>query len=335
MAVYRRNNGKVFYMNFTVKGQRVFRSTGQTTKREARLAEAAEKQKLLNNIQVTPQEDRANTLLADAVDIVYDAKWQYGKDSIRSYRKGTRLVELMGNVPLKEIDDQAVAKLVHGLEQSGATTATVNRYLAALKTILRHLRQATDPVCLRKERKGRIRTLSKDEEGQVVNLLRHTPHSERRAYFVDVADLVEVLIDSGMRLGEALALKYEDVNFASNLLSIWINKGDRPRSIPMTSRVRTILKSRQINNHLSPFSLKPHQGETAWRWVRETMGIDSDKEFVLHSLRHTCATRLVNLGVDLYVVKEILGHSSIRVTEKYAHLAPQKLVEALSVLEAS
>lgn len=63
----------------------------------------------------------------------------------------------------------------------------------------------------------------------------------------EVADLVEVLVDSGLRLGEALALDYESINFETNLMSIWFNKGDRPRSIPMTSRVRSILERRKSN----------------------------------------------------------------------------------------
>ena len=54
----------------------------------------------------------------------------------------------------------------------------------------------------------------------------------------------------------------------------------------------------------------------------------------LNRLRHTCASRLVNKGVDLYVVKEWLGRSTIQVTEKYAHLAPGKLAHAAKVLEA-
>lgn len=63
------------------------------------------------------------------------------------------------------------------------------------------------------------------------------------------------------------------------------------------------------------------------------MRLETDSEFVIHALRHTCASRLVNAGVDLYVVKEWLGHSSIQMTEKYAHLNPDKLVHAANVLE--
>ena len=79
--------------------------------------------------------------------------------------------------------------------------------------------------------------------------------------------------------------------------------------------------------------LTPYQSDKAWAWVRKEMGLKDDKDFILHALRHTCASRLVNAGIDLYVVKEWLGHSSIQVTERYAHLAPQKLADAVNALE--
>lgn len=82
-----------------------------------------------------------------------------------------------------------------------------------------------------------------------------------------------------------------------------------------------------------PFNLTIDQADKAWAWVRKEMKLEKDTQYVLHSLRHACATRLVNRGVDLYVVKEWLGHSSIQVTERYAHLAPSKLAHAASILE--
>jgi integrase len=146
--------------------------------------------------------------------------------------------------------------------------------------------------------------------------------------------MVEVLVDSGLRLSELLNLKYEDINFTGNIISIWINKGDRPRSIPMTKRVRYILQERQYINKDKPFTLSVGEAERAWQWVRAEMGLDIEPEPpTIHTLRHSCASRLVNAGVDLYVVKEWLGHSSITVTERYAHLNPLKLVQAVDVLE--
>ena len=100
----------------------------------------------------------------------------------------------------------------------------------------------------------------------------------------------------------------------------------------MTRRVRIILFNRKRGND-RPFTLSIDQAEKAWNWVRFKMGLMNDSEFLLHALRHTCATRLLNLGVDIYVVKEWLGHSSITITERYAHLNPVKLINAAAALE--
>lgn len=330
MSVYKR--GKVFYMNFTVNGIRVFKSTGCTNKKEAKALAAIERQKILKQSKLSPQEKGAQTLLADAIEQTYEVKWKHGKDSERSYRRAMNLMQIVGNIKLSDITDATVTKLTKRLESKGSTPATVNRYLASLKTILKQMQQPTGFIALRKERKHRIRVLTKEEEVQVLGLLRQD-HGGRRAYYAEFADLVEVLLDTGMRLSEGLNLLYRDIDLATGLITIWINKGDRPRSIPMTSRVRAILQARQEQNPVKPFQLKDHQAESAWRWVRKEAGLDGPDSPVIHTLRHTCASRMVNAGVDLYVVKEVLGHASIQVTEKYAHLAPHKLVDAISVLE--
>ncbi|OVE75058.1 integrase [archaeon D22] len=330
MSVYKR--GKVFYMNFTINGQRIFKSTGKTTKREARSVEAAERHKILKQTNQTPQEAGANTLLLDAIEETYSAKWTHGKDSVRSYKRACNLSVIISNIKLSQITEKTVRHLTKTLESRGNSNATVNRYLASLKTILKHMKQPTDFISLRKERKGRIRVLSEEEETLVTYLLRRD-HGGRRAYFPEVGDLVEVLLDSGCRLSEALNLHYQDIDFNTGLISIWVNKGDRPRSIPMTRRVRAILEARQESDTEKPFTVKAHQVSTAWNWARKEMGLAEDPEFIPHSLRHTCASRMVNAGVDLYVVKEVLGHASIQVTERYAHLAPHKLADALAALE--
>ena len=149
-----------------------------------------------------------------------------------------------------------------------------------------------------------------------------------------MGELVVVLIDTGMRLGEALNMRYDDINYSSNLISIWFNKADRPRSIPMTTRVKAILQRKQLTaSSIKVFGLKKDRAEWAWRCVREQLGLKHDKEFVIHALRHTCATRLVNAGIDIYTVKEWLGHSSIQVTERYSHLSPDRLAHAAKILD--
>jgi integrase len=333
MSVYKRGEKGVFYMNFTVDGVRVFKSTGKFTKKEAKHAEAMERQKLMEQASLTPQEVSARTLLSEAIEQVYQARWKSNKDGEQSRTRALRLIELIGDMPVGTINEDAVRLLTFKLEATKVKSATVNRYLEVLKTTLRYKRQEWDFIRLNKQPKGRIRVLTKIEEENSVRLLRDTVHTSRRHFYPQVSDLVEVLLDTGARLSEMLNLKYDDVNYDTNLISIWINKGNRPRSIPMTSRVRTILVTRQETHKLKPFNLTIDQADKAWAWVRKEMKLEMDTQYVLHSLRHTCATRLVNKGVDLYVVKEWLGHSSIQVTERYAHLAPSKLAHAATVLE--
>jgi integrase len=312
----------------------VFKSTNKYTKKEAKHIEAMERQRMMNEASMSPQEKAAKMLLSEGIKQVYEHKWKKNnKRHIETHRQALRLLSFIGDVPLGKIDDYAVRDLIMKLERNELTGSTINRYLAGLKTILRFNRQPWQHIVLRKERKGRIRVLSKDEENMAVNLLRNTTHNKRRAFYPEVAFLVEILVDTGMRLSELLDLRYQDIDFNSNLLSIWINKGDRPRSLPMTKRVASILKMRQKNNPDKPFQLTPYQADKAWAWVRKEMGLQDDKDFILHALRHTCASRLVNKGVDLYVVKEWLGHSSIQITERYAHLDPQKLANAATLLE--
>ncbi len=329
MTVYRRGKSKIYQMEFIVNGKRISKTTGTQTKREAKAVEHAERLKILKKTKRTPQEEGARTLLLTAIEQTYEQRWKHTKDSHRSYRRAVNLAAIIGNIQLSDITDTTILHLTKTLEVNGSKSSTINRYLTCLKTVLRNHKQPVDGIKLRKEGKGRIRVLTKEEEFKVVNLLR-CEHNERRYYFADVADLVEVLAGTGCRLGEILVLKYEDVNFSSNLFTVWINKSSRPRSIPLSKRVRSILEARQVNNPVQPFSMKSYQVSTAWNWVRKAAGVN---DAVPHSLRHTFASRLVSAGVDLYIVKELLGHSTIQMTERYAHLAPHKLASAISVLE--
>lgn len=328
MSVFKRGN--IFYTDFIINGVRICKSTGKTTKREAKHIEALERQKLLSG---TKEQSVSKVTLQFAIDHVYDTKWKSNKDGIGSYRRARLLLEHMGNVVLSSIGGETINDLIRKLEGTGIESSTVNRYLATLKTILKHFRLSADFIKLRKENKGRIRVLTKDEELQVIELLLGAEQQGKKPYYTEAADLVKVLVDTGMRLSELLNLTYTDINFNSNLISIWINKGNRPRSIPMTRRSRVIMEGRQQLNKVKPFTITIHEAERAWQWTRAELRLERDSEFVIHALRHTCASRLVNAGVDLYVVKEWLGHSSIQITERYAHLNPSKLVQAVEALE--
>jgi len=333
MAVYKRGDKGVWYMNLMVNGVRVNKSTGKLTKKEAKHVEALERQRLMDEATMSPMEKRAKLTLSEAIKKVYEERWKDNKDAKGANRRAEILLEHIGNIPINTIDDVVVTKLISKLEKNRNKPATVNRYLSALKTILRHNKLPSDFFTKKKETKGRIRVVTKEEELQVLEIMKGVRVTQKNSFYPEACDLVEVLVDTGMRLSEAINLQFRDVDFANNLISIWVNKGEKPRSIPMTKRVRAILETRKEHSKIKPFKLDKHQAGHAWNFARRHMGLKHDKEFVLHALRHTCASRLVNRGVNLYVVKEWLGHSTIQVTERYAHLAPDKLAHAATILD--
>ncbi|MBV5338033.1 MAG: site-specific integrase [Deltaproteobacteria bacterium] len=327
MSIHKRGKQGIYYFNFTINGKKYFRSTGSTSKREAKQVEHTERQRLMKEGKLSPQEKAARTTLKDAIEITYNSKWKNNKDATGTYRKALRLLELIGNIPVGTITEETVDTLIKTLEATKIEGATINRYQATLKTILKQMKQPAEIFTPFKESKGRIRVVSKDEEIALLRLLRDT----EKPVYLETADLVECLLDTGCRLSEMLDLLYQDIDFQNNQIRIWINKGDRPRSIPMTTRVKSILLARKQSD--KPFSITKYQADKCWAWVRKQMGLEGDSDYVIHSCRHTCASRLVNAGVDLYVVKEWLGHSTIKITERYAHLDPGKLVTAMGLLE--
>lgn len=164
MSVYKRGEKGVFYMNFTVNGQRVFKSTGKYTKKDAKLFEALERQKLIKEASLTPDEKVGKLLLSEAIEQTYKARWKNIKTADGTYKQAYRLVEFFGDRPLQEINQESFEQFVELMDERKVSIGTVNRYLATLKTIMRYKKQEWDFIKLRKERRGRLRTIALKEE---------------------------------------------------------------------------------------------------------------------------------------------------------------------------
>ena len=108
------------------------------------------------------------------------------------------------------------------------------------------------------------------------------------------------------------------------MINIWTNKCDKPITVPMSNIVSEIYSRRPC------FTINKFQAVNVFRNLKKTLKIE-DEDACIHAIRHSAASRLVQAGISLYIVKELLGHSSISVTERYAHLAPKNLASAIDV----
>lgn len=138
-------------------------------------------------------------------------------------------------------------------------------------------------------------------------------------------------LNTGLRRGELTGLTWADVNLQSNYLTVRAvsAKSEKTRHIPLNSEAQSVLRvyRRQHAGQGRLFTVV--SVSKAWRSLMEAAGIE---DFRFHDLRHTFASNLVMAGVDLNTVRELMGHSDISMTLRYAHLAPEHKAAAVEVL---
>jgi integrase len=225
--------------------------------------------------------------------------------------------KILGSVKITEITTEMVDELADILNE-GRANSTVNNKLSSLSTLLRYAynRQWIERMPLfpwREPSRTRLRWLKKDEEDRLLSLLPE-----------DVRAFCTILIDTGMRRGELLKITKE--NLDGDFIRLWPNqtKTKRERSIPLSPRAKALA------HEWIPFKMDVNRIRWFWDKAKHEMGLSDDKDFVLHTLRHTAATRMLAATNNLALVKELLGHSNIQTTLKYAHTNPQQLLEAVN-----
>jgi integrase len=158
-------------------------------------------------------------------------------------------------------------------------------------------------------------------------------------------------LKAGLRLGELLGLKWEDLDLIAgrvvvrrNICNGVINtpKGGRSREIPLSNSVVAALKQHRHRSLLQPFVFCDEKGNHltpgAFKWplyrALRKAGIARTEGMVgWHDLRHSFASHLVMKGQSLKAVQELLGHANIEMTMRYAHLSPEVKREAVQVLD--
>jgi integrase len=152
--------------------------------------------------------------------------------------------------------------------------------------------------------------------------------------------MVLLALNTGMRRGELFDLKWEDVNFAGRILTVVgeTAKSGKTRHIPLNDEALSVLRAWYEQRKESERVFPNADGgrldniSTSWENLINSAQI---KNFRFHDLRHDFASRLVMAGVDLNTVRELLGHSDIKMTLRYAHLAPEKLASAVAKLNTT
>lgn len=233
-----------------------------------------------------------------------------------AYRNVEEFIEIVGDLFLDEVK---TTTLDAWRSAQKVSPSTINRKLTNIHQVLAYAVERdwmTKLPSMRweKEPEGRIRWVSKEEETTMFSLLESWGEEE-------VAAFIRVLLETGMRRGELLSAQPEQVD--GRWLRLWKTKTKKARSVPLNDKALAALEGRL------PWKINESKLRVVWDNLREAMCLQDDKDFVLHTLRHTAATRTLSRTKNLATVQRLLGHQKVTTTMRYAHLEDEELLAAV------
>jgi integrase len=272
--------------------------------------------------------------LSEATNLVYKRRYN-GEDSATNFLIAMKYnIKAIGNLQVNKITKQHIKKLMdyHRFTRKNSKQVT-NTKVGYLKTVLDEMvedgfiKDVSFPRRL-KEKKQKVHYLTQDMERELLSWLNCMQRNR------EAKDIIECLIDLGCRVNELLNLEKRFVDFDNNQINFNDRKNDNAVAVPMTNRVKSILRRyyREVKDFNKLFSLNYSELNAIWQKARTDLGYADKKFYTLHLCRHTCASRLVQRGCQLLLVKDWLGHEDIKTTMIYAHLAPKALHSIVGVL---
>ncbi|MGH9745991.1 MAG: tyrosine-type recombinase/integrase [Candidatus Acidiferrales bacterium] len=314
MGVYRR--GKVYWIDYYGPNRkRVQESSQSSNQRDAEKLLTLRRSEILRGVYKQP----VKISLGEFGERYMEHAKANKRSWLRDEQMLNHLYEYFGKgTPLTEIAPMRIE--AYKIQRQGKIAdSTINRELALLKRMFNlaitwDLYSGLNPVRKVKffrEFNNRLRVLSLEEERKLLN--NAIPYLQ---------DLIRFAVNTGLRTGEVFSLRWSHVDLTRGILSVFASKTQTIREIPINSEARVVLEAWKLNKKNESVFYNPLTGKpfvdlkTGFALACEKAGIS---DVTWHTLHHTFASRLVNSGVDIVTVKELLGHSSIIVTMRYAH----------------
>lgn len=335
MSIFRK--GKNWYIDYYVKGQRKRRKIGPSKK----LAE-----QVLKDVHVRIVKEEHLGIHEEKKILFEDYAKEYlvyskANKSLSTYRRDTvsfnNLVPAFRGLYLFEINPQIVEKYrIERLKE--VEPATVNRETGCLRNMYSKAitwgytkRNPVKEVKNLKEPPGRVRYLELREIEALFKAIDRLPRGSGNY----LRPIVLMALNTGMRKGEILNLKWRDLDLEGRKITILISKNNEVRTVPLNDTLYRELKSIK-KHHESEYVFSNGNGD-AFGNVRKSfesaLKIAGIENFTFHDLRHTFASHLVMGGCNLRTVQQLMGHKDIKMTMRYSHLSGEHLQEAVTKLD--
>ncbi len=285
-----------------------------------------------------PAEEASSSMtLGELLEYSSKNHWAGNKAELNSVANAADVAQIVGmNFQVSELSAVHFEKVREACKVRKLSNGTINRKLSALSCMARiacRLGILDRMPMVRKEREAepRSRVLTDEEQAKLFSFLP-----------LDYRHLCVFLVNTGMRVSEATSLRWEDIQSHKvqgkemYLVTIRHTKTNRARSLPLNAAALDVLTASKTGaTDSGPFqTLKSATLHIVWKRAKRDAKLDHS-QIVPHCLRHTFATRLIQSGVSMLVAKELLGHSTIATTERYAHIDLSDKAKALGLIDSS
>jgi len=262
----------------------------------------------------------------------YKRSWKCDLSTLR-----THLLPAFGERSLDAFKRTDVLSLQQQWIRDGFAPGTINKYLVLLRYVFNLAIRwevpgitinPTKQVALLQVNNNRQRFLTTEEARALIEAVQASNNEV-------LEPIVSMLLLTGARKREVLDARWEDLDWQRRLWRIPKTKAGKARYVPLSTATLGLLERRKQPSGRSgyifpnPTTDKPFQSiYYAWDTARKEAGLD---DLRIHDLRHSFASFLINGGRSLYEVQQLLGHSNSNMTQRYAHLAHETLLDASDV----
>jgi integrase len=303
------------------------------SKTAAEIFEKKVKVEVVEGKYIDRKEEIPKVLIKDFID---DSYTPWCKANNRGYDSKkfciAKIVDLWGGKNLDELSDEDIERYKWQMLKA-KKTVMFNRVLSAISHMY------TIAVEFGKIERAPIKTAKKriKEKGRLRYLLPDEVQTLLDACSKHLKPIVITALHTGMRKSEILNLKLAgNLDLGKRLISLALTKNDETRHIPVNETLLGVLKPLAEGKEPGALLFANRKGnpfdDIGWGF-RAALKRANINDFHFHDLRHTFASNLVMNGVDLFAVKELLGHKDIKMTMKYAHLSPEHRTMAVKVLD--
>jgi len=255
----------------------------------------------------------------------------YSKKTIKSYLSNIKKYLLFAKKRKSKTKEKAVKDFLLSLEEKCLSPSSINLALNAVKFFYRNVLKTGFKIrikYIKRPRKLPI-VLSRNEVNKIINAVKNSKHHL----------LLSLSYGAGLRVSEITSLKVKDINLEELTIHIKQAKGKKDRITIFPKKLKTDIENLTNGKSKNNYVFESERGgklttRTAQKIFKNSLKKNNiKKDATFHSLRHSFATHLLENGVDIRYVQELLGHNNIRTTQRYTQVTNPSIKKIKSPLD--